>query len=102
MQTFSRIRVTAQVFCWFLILLVANLSLHAQITSPSSQSEQNHVLKVGAATSKITPPIGSIMGNSYGITIAEGVCDDLYSKALILEKGDVKAVLIALDLISLP
>ena len=102
MQTFSRIRVTVQMFCWFLILLVANLSLHAQITSPSSQPEQNHILKVGAATSKITPPIGSIMGNSYGITIAEGVCDDLYSKALIFEKGDVKAVLIALDLISLP
>ena len=84
-------------FCWFLILFVVNLSLHAQVTSPDSQPKKD-MLRVGAATSKITPPIGSIMG----ITIAEGVCDDLYAKALVLEKGDVKAVLIALDLISLP
>jgi len=59
-------------------------------------------LRVGAATNKITPPVGSIIGNSYGITISEGVHDDLYAKVLVFEKAGVKAAFIALDLIGLP
>lgn len=84
------------------ILLISSLTLHAQTTSPTTESKQSKVFRAGAATGKITPPVGSIMGNSYGITVSEGVHDDLYAKALVFDKGGVKAAFIALDLISLP
>src|SRR5690625_4218248 len=65
-------------------------------------STKGQVLQVGAAEVKITPPVGSIMGNSYGITVVEGVEDHLYSKALIFEKSGKKTAFVACDLISLP
>jgi len=42
------------------------------------------------------------MGNSYGITICEEVHDDLYAKTLVFDYMGVKAVFIALDMISIP
>ncbi len=57
-------------------------------------------LRVGAASVKITPPIGVPMAGYYFERAAEGVHDDLYAKAIVLEKDGVKAALVALDLIS--
>jgi len=74
----------------------------AQGTSPTAARTQNTAFRTGAAARIITPPVGSVMGNSYGLAISEGVHDDLYAKALVFEKGSQKAVLVALDLISLP
>ncbi len=78
-------------------LLMATQLLKARTTSTEPKA-----LHVGAAKSKITPPIGSIMGNSYGMTVAKGVHDDLYARTLVFEQGGVKAAFIALDLISIP
>jgi neutral ceramidase len=49
----------------------------------------------------ITPPVGSIIGNSYGVSIATGVTSDLHAKAVVFESGGVKAAIVACDLISL-
>jgi len=57
-------------------------------------------LHVGAASVKITPPTGAPMAGYYFERAAEGVHDDLYAKAIVLEKDGVKAALVALDLIS--
>jgi len=57
-------------------------------------------LQVGAASVKITPPLGVPMAGYYSERLAEGVHDDLYAKAIVLEKDGVKAALVALDLIS--
>ncbi|MEX2595066.1 MAG: neutral/alkaline non-lysosomal ceramidase N-terminal domain-containing protein [Anditalea sp.] len=90
-----------QIFCC-LTILFSSLALQAQTTSSTAASRQNDGFRAGAAKSKITPPVGSIMGNSYGITVSEGVNDDLFAKALVFEKGGVRTAFIALDLISLP
>lgn len=87
--------------CFFIFLCVHTL-LMAQGTSPTAARTQNTAFRTGAAARIITPPVGSVMGNSYGLAISEGVHDDLYAKALVFEKGSQKAVLVALDLISLP
>lgn len=58
-------------------------------------------LRVGRAKVVITPPLGAIIGNSYGITISTGVTSDLHAKAAVFERGGVKAALVACDLISL-
>lgn len=57
-------------------------------------------LKVGAATTKITPPLGVPLAGYYHERGSDGVHDDLYSRAVVLEKDGVKAALVSLDLIS--
>lgn len=57
-------------------------------------------LQVGAASVKITPPLGVPMAGYYSERLAEGVHDDLCAKAVVLEKDGIKAALVALDLIS--
>ena len=56
---------------------------------------------MGRAAVSITPPIGSPIGSSYGLTPAAGVRDDLFAKAIVLELDGVKAAIVACDLISI-
>ena len=48
-------------------------------------------LRAGAAAVKITPPVGTPMAGYYHARAAEGVHDDLYAKALVIEKDGTKA-----------
>lgn len=57
-------------------------------------------LGVGAAVVKITPALGVPLAGYYHARGAEGVHDDLFSRALVLERDGVRAALVALDLIS--
>src|SRR5688572_1549958 len=57
-------------------------------------------LRVGAAAVRITPPPAAPLAGYYHERAAAGVHDDLYAKAIVLEKDGVKAALVALDLIS--
>jgi neutral ceramidase len=56
--------------------------------------------RVGAAAVVITPPRGTPMAGYYFARGAEGVHDDLFAKAIVIESGGSKAALVALDLIS--
>ena len=76
------------------ILLVAGLA--------SSRSIAAENLRVGAAASVITPPAGTPMAGYYFERAAEGVHDDLYAKALVLDQGGTRVALVSLDLISTP
>jgi hypothetical protein len=64
--------------------------------APASAGE----LHVGAESVVITPTAGTPMAGYYSARAAEGVHDDLFAKALVMEKDEVKAVLVSLDLIS--
>lgn len=57
-------------------------------------------LRIGAAQVKITPPNGIPLAGYYHERGAEGVLDDLYSKALVLEQDGERAAFVCLDLIS--
>jgi Neutral/alkaline non-lysosomal ceramidase, N-terminal len=59
-------------------------------------------LLVGASAVKITPPLGSAMAGYFHNRGAEAVHDDLYAKALVIEKDGVRAALVVCDLISIP
>src|SRR3954469_25059260 len=59
-------------------------------------------LRVGAAAVVITPEAGTPMAGYYSARAAEGVHDDLYAKAIVLEQDGSKAALVACDLISMP
>lgn len=81
---------------FFLLLVMKSVLLSA------SSSFQTEEFKLGASKSRMTPPLGSIIGDSYGIRVSEGVHDDLYIKTLVFEQGGEKVAFITLDAISLP
>lgn len=68
------------------------------VVSPVLQAES---LRIGRAAVKITPPVGTPMGSSYGINVSEGVRDDLFAKAVVVEQNGTRAALVACDLISI-
>ncbi|MGH9673145.1 MAG: hypothetical protein ACRD44_08185, partial [Bryobacteraceae bacterium] len=55
-------------------------------------------LQAGRAAVRITPPAGTPMAGYYQHRFAEGVHDDLFVKAIVLEKDGVKAALAVCDL----
>lgn len=78
--------------------LVICLALIALFALPAVATE----LKVGAASAKITPPLGIPLAGYYHARGAQGVLDDLYAKALVLDDGQTKVALVTCDLISIP
>lgn len=58
-------------------------------------------LRAGAAAVRITPPKGAPLAGYYYNRAAEGVHDDLYAKALVLQQDTNKVALVVCDLISL-
>lgn len=63
---------------------------------------QGSELRAGRAAVKITPPKGMPMAGYYYVRLNEGVHDDLYAKAIVLEKDGAKAGMVALDIVNIP
>jgi neutral ceramidase len=57
--------------------------------------------RAGRAKVVITPPVGAVMGNSYGVSVSTGVSSNLHAKAVVFEVGGEKAAIVGCDLISL-
>lgn len=59
-------------------------------------------LRVGAAAVPITPNPGTPMAGYYSTRLAEGVEDDLFAKAIVIEQDGAKVAMVVCDLISMP
>ena len=59
-------------------------------------------LRIGAAAVKITPPIGIPMAGYYFERGAVKIHDELYAKAMVIEKDSSKIAIVTCDLIGLP
>ena len=59
-------------------------------------------LKAGAATTNITPNLGTHLVGYFEDRTAEGIHDDLYVKAIVLSDGKITLGLITCDLIDIP
>ena len=59
-------------------------------------------LRVGAAAEVITPAAGTPMSGYNSTRIVKAVDDDLYAKAIVIERDGVKVALVACDLITMP
>ncbi len=57
-------------------------------------------LRAGAATVKITPPPGTPMAGYYHARGSQDVHDDLFARALVLERDGAKAAIVSLDVIT--
>ncbi len=72
------------------------------ISSPAQEASAAPVLRAGAATSNITPPLGmEIVGNFAPRPIASHVNDELHARCLVLDDGKTKLVFVVADTISL-
>lgn len=58
-------------------------------------------LKIGAASVKITPPVGASMAGYFYERGVEKIHDDLFAKALVIEKDGSKIAIVSCDLINL-
>lgn len=61
----------------------------------------NDTVKVGAADMDITPPLGVRMAGGFQPVYAEDVHDPLRAKAVVIEEGEAKVAIVALDVIAL-
>ena len=58
-------------------------------------------LRIGAAAVKITPPIGTPLAGQYYERGAVSVHDDLFARAMVIEKGGVKVAIVSCDLVDI-
>src|SRR5438477_8694696 len=67
----------------------------------SAQEKKVPVFRAGAATSNITPPLGSPIVGGFVPFPATHVHDELHARCLVLEDGDSKLVLVVCDLLGI-
>ena len=63
---------------------------------------QGAEFRAGAAAVAITPTAGAPMAGGYSPRVAEGVHDELYAKAIVLECDGVKVAMVVCDLLGMP
>lgn len=51
-------------------------------------------LRVGRAKVDLTPPVGAVMGNSYGITVSKGVTTPIHAKAVVFATPEGRAAIV--------
>ena len=66
-----------------------------------SLSAMSNDTRIGAAQVKITPPVGTPMAGYYYERGVDKVHDDLFSKALVIEKDGNKIAIVSCDLIGI-
>lgn len=76
--------------------LLAALMLARMAALPGSAAD----LRIGVATTDITPPLGIPMAGYYHARGADGVLDPLFSKAMVIGQNDDRAAFVVLDIIS--
>ncbi|HOA53460.1 MAG TPA: hypothetical protein PKI05_14500, partial [Thermogutta sp.] len=90
-NTFSTVRKVFSLTCGLLVL-----------SGWLAQAEEPGVIQVGTAAVVITPPLGTPMAGYYSARGSEGVIDDLYVKAMVLDDGQTRVALVSCDLIGIP
>lgn len=75
--------------CLTLGVFAALLSLPA--------AESGRVFRAGAATSNLTPPLGSSINGNFQDGIASHIHDELHARCLALDDGTTKLVLVTAD-----
>lgn len=69
--------------------------VHAQDAAP-------HRLRAGAATSNITPPLGSLIVGNWEPAPATHVRDELHARCLVLDDGTSRVAIVVVDSLGVP
>jgi len=82
-----------------LALVLTIFVAFAATLSPSLTAEENPVLRAGAATSNITPPLGALRAGSFAPYPTTHVNDELHARCLVLNDGEMTLALVVVDLV---
>jgi neutral ceramidase len=77
-------------------------SIMVAIAVAGAATCQTGGLKLGTGTSVVTPFLDESIAGYYYDRTADGVHDDLYAKALLIDNGTDRIVLVACDLVRMP
>ena len=75
----------------------ATLCLFLFVFSTTTTFAADKVLKAGAATSNITPPLGEYIVGGFKPFPAENVHDELHARCLVLDNGETKIAFVICD-----
>ena len=64
--------------------------------------DASRILRAGAATSNITPPLGELIVGGWKPIPATHVHDELYARCLVLDDGNTRLVIVLCDNVGIP
>ena len=74
----------------------------AQPASPDKPAEANRRFRAGAATSNITPRLGTSINGYFNDRRAEHVHDELHARCLVLDDGQTRLAIVVCDSCMIP
>lgn len=80
-------------------LVVSACLLQAPMQAQAQEQPAKKGLRAGAATSNITPPLGTDIIGNFTPILARHVHDELHARCLVLDDGDTKLALVICDLL---
>lgn len=78
-------------------VVFATMAIATGFVGPSQALAQEAALKAGAATSNVTPRLGTSMNGHFVDRQAVHVHDELHARALVLDNGQTRIALVAVD-----
>lgn len=72
------------------------------VLMPAAAAVLSAELRLGTAAVTINPPLGIALAGYYHERGSEGVLDDIFAKATVLDDGQTRAAIVVCDLISMP
>lgn len=84
--------------CCLAFLLSIHLNLSAQEPSSTNLSTQVKVFRAGAATSNITPKIGTSINGNLQDAKVQNIHDETHARAIVLDDGNTRLAIVVSDL----
>lgn len=96
---FFTCRSVARFSGWVLgFLLTSSLTLQAQTASSPAASGQGKVFMAGAATSNITPKVGTSINGNMQDALVQNVHDETHARGIVLDDGQTRLAIVVSDL----
>lgn len=85
-------------------VVVATVAAHAAkpVEAPRKAFDPSRIFKAGAATSNITPAIGTLLVGGWAPVPSTHVQDDLYVRCLALDDGATRRGFAVVDSVGVP
>lgn len=89
-------------YCLKLNAFILLLPLCWLTTTAGFAAEKKAVLKAGAATSNITPPLGQLIVGGWKPIPATQVHDELHARSIVLDDGQTRLAIVLCDNVGIP
>ncbi|WP_417390404.1 hypothetical protein [Gimesia sp.] len=89
-------------YCLKLNAFILLLTLFWLTTTAGFAADKKGVLKAGAATSNITPPLGQLIVGGWKPIPATQVHDELHARSIVLDDGQTRLAIVLCDNVGIP